>query len=75
MHRWRRLLAIGSVPVAGLILVTSAIAARPPDNQKVSVCHVTGQGTFREISVSERALPALEAHGDVVANEFGYCPS
>jgi len=31
---------------------------------KVNVCHRTGNGTYRLISVSERAVPAHLAHGD-----------
>ncbi|MDX1765907.1 MAG: hypothetical protein R3313_03055, partial [Candidatus Saccharimonadales bacterium] len=45
-----------------------ADAARPepkPKEEKVDVCHVTGNGSVQLISVSEKALPAHEAHGDL----------
>ena len=40
--------------------------------EKVELCHLTGNGSFRHIEVSVNALPAHMAHGDVVPIE-GSC--
>jgi hypothetical protein len=70
----RKLAVLAAVPVVALAIGASAFAARPPDNQKVSVCHLTGAGTFVQLSISERALAAHLRHGDVMMGDYGYCP-
>ena len=34
------------------------------EGEKVALCHVTGNGTYRPITVSMNAVPAHMAHGD-----------
>jgi hypothetical protein len=55
-----------------VVLATSAIAGG--GNQKVAVCHVTGNGSFHQISVSVHAVPAHLQHGDVLTDDYGECP-
>ena len=43
--------------------------------EKVQICHVTGNGTWRSIEVSINALPAHIAHGDQEASPDGSCPA
>jgi hypothetical protein len=45
---------------------------KPQD--KVNVCHRTGNGSFHEINISGNALPAHLAHGDVLPDQYGDCP-
>lgn len=49
--------AVGGVVLRGL----PAAAARDP---KVTLCHATGNGSFRQISVSQNAVDSHLAHGD-----------
>ena len=42
-------------------------------DKKVTVCHRTGNGSFRKIKISKKALPAHMAHGDSVATEGAPC--
>ena len=59
------LLTIVALMLGGLFTVASpAVAAAQPD--KVTVCHKPGTPAEHEITMSERALPAHLAHGDVV---------
>jgi hypothetical protein len=36
------------------------------NDAKVNICHATGSGRFVPITVSENAVPAHEAHGDII---------
>ena len=56
--------------IAGL--ATGAIAGG--NNEKVALCHLTGNGSFHQINVSVNALPAHLRHGDVLVDEYGECP-
>ena len=55
-----------------VVLATSAIAGG--NNVKMTVCHVTGNGSSHPISVSENAVPAHLAHGDSLTDDYGDCP-
>lgn len=41
--------------------------------QKVSICHVTGNGSSHLITVSANAIPAHEAHGDGYLGTAAHC--
>ena len=69
----RRILLTLLVP-ALLIVVLATGAIAGGNNQKVTVCHVTGNGSFHQITVSEHAVPAHMQHGDVAVDEYGDCP-
>lgn len=43
--------------------------AQPNKPSKMDVCHVTGNGSYHMINVSERAWPAHEAHGDALPGD------
>ena len=51
--------------VLGILVSGIAIAK----NAKVNVCHVTGNGTYRLINISEKAVPAHLAHGDALPGD------
>jgi hypothetical protein len=55
-----------------VVLATGAIAGG--NNQKVTLCHVTGNGSFHQITVSVHAMPAHLRHGDVLPDDYGDCP-
>jgi hypothetical protein len=57
--------ALGAVGVIGL----RGSGGAAPGN-KVSICHLTDDGTYNYISVSSNAIPAHAAHGDVIAPDF-----
>jgi hypothetical protein len=57
---------IGLALLAGLVMAPPAALAAP----KVSVCHKSGGDTLHVITVSENAVPALLAHGDMVAGVY-----
>jgi hypothetical protein len=44
------------------------------DNEKVLICHTTGNGSFHLIEVSQSAVDAHLAHGDVMPGDGGSCP-
>lgn len=41
--------------------------------EKVALCHLTGNGSYRQIEVSINAMPAHIAHGDVLEEELPGC--
>lgn len=55
-----------------IVLATGAIAGG--NNQKMTVCHVTGNGSFHQITVSVHAVPAHLRHGDAFPDDYGDCP-
>jgi hypothetical protein len=55
-----------------VVLATGAIAGG--NNEKVTLCHVTGNGSFHQITVSVHAMPAHLRHGDVLPDDYGDCP-
>jgi hypothetical protein len=55
-----------------VVLATGAIAGG--NNQKVTLCHLTGNGSFHQITVSVHAMPAHLRHGDVLPDDYGDCP-
>jgi hypothetical protein len=69
----RRLLLTLFFPALLLIvLATGAIAGG--NNQKQTVCHITGNGTYHQITISVNAVPAHMRHGDVLVDDYGECP-
>ena len=68
----KRVLLFAALTVVGASLLTGTASAKA---QKVDLCHQKGNGDYKLISVSEKAAPAHEAHGDVapgtqVGDEF-----
>lgn len=55
-----------------VVLATGAIAGG--NNQKVTLCHLTGNGSYHQITVSVHAMPAHLRHGDVLPDDYGDCP-
>lgn len=55
-----------------VVLATGVIGAG--NNQKLAVCHVTGNGSSHPISVDVHAVPAHMQHGDALADDYGDCP-
>ena len=55
-----------------VVLATGAIAGG--NNEKMTVCHVTGNGSFHQITVSVNAVPAHMQHGDALVDDYGDCP-
>lgn len=49
------------------------IEFRAKKNKKVTICHLTGNGQFKPITVSVNALPAHKAHGDYLPGDEAYC--
>jgi hypothetical protein len=45
------------------------VAAPTPEEQKVQICHRTGNGSFHMIEISVNAVPAHRAHGDGMVGE------
>ena len=69
----RRFLVTFFFPGVMLVaLATGAIAGS--NNQKVTLCHVTGNGSYHQITVSVNALPAHLRHGDVLPDDYGDGP-
>ncbi|HEX6474395.1 MAG TPA: hypothetical protein VF114_04820 [Candidatus Limnocylindria bacterium] len=56
------------------IFAVSAVLAGPPQG-KSDVCHSAGGHKFVMINISNSAVPAHMAHGDVLPDEYGDCPS
>jgi hypothetical protein len=73
--RHLRYLAVAIVVPALILSVfaVSAVLAGPPQG-KSDVCHSAGH-KFVEINISNSAVPAHMAHGDVLPDEYGDCPS
>lgn len=66
-----------AVVLPALILVVfavSAVFAGGPQG-KSEVCHNAGGHKFVKISISNNAVPAHLAHGSVLPDEYGDCPS
>lgn len=69
----RRLLLTLVFPALLLVvLATGAIAGG--NNEKVTLCHRTGNGSAHQITVSVNAMPAHLRHGDVTPDDYGECP-
>lgn len=69
----RRLLLTLVFPALLLVvLATGAIAGG--NNEKVTLCHRTGNGSSHQITVSVNAMPAHLRHGDVMPDDYGECP-
>ncbi len=73
MVKFRRMLLGALIPAMVLVSVSTATAVGRSQD-KVNVCHVTGNGSYHEINISADALPAHLKHGDVLPDEYGDCP-
>ncbi len=73
MKSLRALIVTVFLPVLILVIfAVSAVVAVGPAG-KTTLCHFASH-KFVEITVSNNALPAHLAHGDVPADQYGDCP-
>jgi hypothetical protein len=73
MKLLRAVIAAVAIPILILILfAVSTVLATPPQG-KTTLCHVTGNGSAHEITVSNSAVPAHLNHGDTPLDEYGEC--
>ncbi len=73
MVRARRIIVSALIPALVLVAASTATAVGRPQD-KVDVCHRTGNGSFHRINISGNALPAHLRHGDALPDEYGDCP-
>ena len=74
MKTVRRLVVAILIPAIMLtVFAVTIVAAQGPDG-KTTVCHLTGNGGYHAITVSNNALPAHYRHGDVLPDAYGNCP-
>ncbi len=72
MRRLRALSVALVIPVIVLsVFLVSNVLAAPAG--KVTVCHFASH-KYVEITISQNALPAHLAHGDVMPDQYGNCP-
>ncbi|MGH2838408.1 MAG: hypothetical protein ACRDJY_08690 [Thermoleophilaceae bacterium] len=57
--------------VIGAVAMVGGGSAGAAPAGKTNLCHVNGKGEYVKISVSNKAVSAHEAHGDVAAGEPG----
>jgi hypothetical protein len=74
MHIIRRFLVAIVVPALIVTIFAVSSVAGAGHAGKVALCHWANH-KFVEISVSVNAMPAHLAHGDVVTDEYGDCPT
>ena len=74
MRHLRHLVVAIVVPalILGVFAVSAVFAGGPQG--KSTVCHAAAH-KFVEINISNNAVPAHMAHGDVLPDEYGDCPS
>jgi hypothetical protein len=74
MKHLRHLVVAVVVPalILGVFTVSAVFAGGPQG--KSDVCHHAAH-KYVEINVSNNAVPAHLAHGDVLPDEYGDCPS
>ena len=72
MTRARRMLFTALVPAMVLVSAVTASAMGTPQ-EKVTVCHRTGDGGSHAITISGNALPAHMRHGDTLPDQYGDC--
>ena len=73
MGRARRLLISVLLPAIILVGFAATAAANGGPAGKVTVCHFASH-KFVEINISNHALQAHLAHGDVLPDQYGACP-
>ena len=66
----KALLGIGGVAVTGVLGVEAASAA---PQERVQICHATGNGSFRLITVAASAVDAHLDHGDGQLGSSDHC--
>jgi hypothetical protein len=72
MRRIFSVLAVAALLAA--MLVATALPAFADPLPKVTVCHLSEEGTYEAIEVSGNALDAHIAHGDTLVTETTPCP-
>ena len=60
--------------VLALGILAAVGASASGGQEKVDICHRAGD-KFVEISVAMPAVPAHIAHGDVMPDDYGECPT
>lgn len=74
MKALRRLVVAIVIPAMMLaIFAVTIVAAKGPDG-KTTVCHLTGNGGYHAITISNNALAAHFRIGDVLPDAYGNCP-
>ena len=63
---------LSAVLALGILAAVGASAGG--GQEKVDICHRAGD-KFVEISVAMPAVPAHMAHGDVMPDDYGECPT
>lgn len=72
MRRLRALSVALVIPVLVLsVFLVSNVLAAPAG--KVTLCHWANH-KYVEITISQNAVPAHLAHGDVMPDQYGNCP-
>jgi hypothetical protein len=71
--RSRRSVLRGMVAGSAAVVAARAGSSLAAPGGKVSLCHLTGNGSYQSISVSQNAVGAHLAHGDAVCTESEYC--
>jgi hypothetical protein len=56
------------------VVLIAALAGSAIAGEKETLCHLTGNGSYRQITVSVNAVPAHMRHGDVPVDDYGDCP-
>lgn len=69
----RKLLLVAIVPMMIAGGITATTLASQPEG-KIEICHLASSHKYVKISVSEHAVPAHLAHGDVLPDEYSQCP-
>jgi hypothetical protein len=71
----RIFLALAVAALLAAMLVATALPAFADQLPKVTVCHLSEEGTYEAIEVSGNSVDAHVAHGDfVVVDETTPCP-
>lgn len=51
--------------------IVETLGGKGSSNKKVDVCHRTGNGKYHTINISQSAVAAHKAHGDIIPDEDG----
>ena len=61
-----RIVTLAALVAVGLVPLSGDADAKPPKPDKVQLCHVTGNGGYVVIEVSQHAVHAHSNHGDLI---------